>query len=107
MHHERRLCGLDETGDPFSPMGTASLDFSAFEKVPLGWIRRQPHVTAAKATPSRRPVPSKLAQALIVDTDAGAWWIEYRSQPFRGLFFRFVDESVVPSPFAASAGADP
>jgi hypothetical protein len=98
------LCGLDETGDPFSPMGNGELDFSAYEKVTLGWIRPQPHVTAANSyvlAPAMSA--SKLAQALIVDTEAGAWWIEYRSQPFRGLLFRFVDNSVVPSPFAESA----
>ena len=98
------LCGLEETGDPFSPMGSGELDFSVYEKVTLGWIRPQPHVTAPKryalATPTST---SRLAQSLIVDTEAGAWWIEYRSRPFRGLLFRFVDNSVVPSPFAESA----
>src|SRR5437867_4503739 len=56
---------------------------------------RSPTATAAST--------SRLAQALIVDTEAGSWWIEYRSQPVHGLFFRFVDGSVVPSPFAESA----
>ena len=98
------LCGLEETGDPFSPMGSGELDFSAYEKVTLGWIRPQPHVTAAKRYVLAAPTsPSKLAQALIVETEAGAWWIEYRSRPFRGLLFRFVDHGVVPSPFAQSA----
>ena len=85
-------------------MGSGELDFSVYEKVTLGWIRPQPHVTAPKryvlATPTST---SRLAQSLIVDTEAGAWWIEYRSRPFRGLLFRFVDNSVVPSPFAESA----
>jgi hypothetical protein len=85
-------------------MGSGELDFSVYEKVTLGWIRPQPRVTAAKryvlATPTST---SRLAQSLIVDTEAGAWWIEYRSRPFRGLLFRFVDNSVVPSPFAESA----
>jgi hypothetical protein len=98
------LCGLEETGDPFSPMGSGEVDFSAYEKVTLGWIRSQPHVSAAKRYVLAAPTsPSKLAQALIVETEAGAWWIEYRSRPFRGLLFRFVDHSVVPSPFAQSA----
>jgi hypothetical protein len=98
------LCGLEETGDPFSPMGSGEDDFSAYEKVTLGWIRPQPHVTAAKRYVLAAPTsPSKLAQALIVETEAGAWWIEYRSRPFRGLLFRFVDHGVVPSPFAQSA----
>ncbi|MDX6407375.1 MAG: hypothetical protein QOE13_446 [Gaiellaceae bacterium] len=98
------LCGLDETGDPFSPMGHGQVDFSTYEKVALGWIRPQPHVTAAKRYVLAPPTAtSKLAQALIVDTAAGAWWIEYRSQPFRGLLFRFVSNEVVPSPFEQSA----
>ena len=33
----------------------------------------------------------------------GAWWIEYRAQPFRGLLFRFVDEVRAMRPFAAPA----
>ena len=70
----------------------------------IGLILGALHTSAAKryvlATPTSL---SKLAQALIVDTEAGAWWIEYRSRPFRGLLFRFVDNSVVPSPFAESA----
>lgn len=98
------LCGLDETGDPFSPMGNGKLDFSAYEKVTLGWIRPQPHVTAPRRYVLAPPTSvSKLAQALIVETPTGAWWIEYRSRPFRGLVFRFVDNQVVPSPFAPSA----
>jgi hypothetical protein len=98
------ICGLDETGDPFSPMGNGELDFSAYEKVTLGWIRPQPHVTVAKSYVLAPPTSaSPLAQALIVDTEQGAWWIEYRSQPFRGLFFRFIDNRVIPSPFAESS----
>ena len=46
---------------------------------------------------------SKLAQGLIVDTSQGSWWIEYRSQPFRGLVFRFIDSRNPPSQFAPSA----
>lgn len=100
-----RACGrLDGTGDPFSPMGSGELDFSAYEKTVLGWIRPQPHVNAAKryllAPPTAR---SSLAQALVVDVDEGAWWIEYRAQPFRGLLFRYVDGVRAGSPFAASA----
>jgi hypothetical protein len=95
---------LEETGDPFSPMGSGELDYSAYEKTVLGWIRPQPHVKAPKryvlAPPTSR---SSLAQALVVDVDEGAWWIEYRAQPFRGLLFRFVDDARAWSPFAAPA----
>jgi hypothetical protein len=99
------ICGaLDETGDPFSPMGSGELDFSAYEKVLLGWIRPQPRVTAPKRYVLAPPTAkSSLAQALVVETDEGAWWIEYRSQPFRGLLFRYVEEGRAGSPFAPSA----
>jgi len=100
-----RTCGrTDETGDPFSPMGSGELDYSAYEKAVLGWIRPQPHVNAAKAYVLAPPTSrSSLAQALVVDVDEGAWWIEYRAQPFRGLLFRFVDAARAWSPFAAPA----
>lgn len=98
-------CGFDETGDPFSPMGKGMLDFSAYEKVVLGWLPAPPHVTAAKryvlAPPTFR---SKLAQSLVVDAPdgSGSWWIEYRAKPFRGLLVRFVENRDLP-PFARSA----
>jgi len=100
-----RACGrLEETGDPFSPMGNGELDFSAYEKTVLGWIRPQPHVNTAKryvlAPPTAR---SSLAQALVVDVEDGAWWIEYRAERFRGLLVRFVDEVRAMRPFAAPA----
>jgi hypothetical protein len=98
------VCGLEDTGDPLSPMGTGTVDFSAYEKVTLGWMPPQPHVTAARtyvlAPPTSR---TTLAQALVVDTGKGSWWVEYRSQPFRGLLFRFVEGTAVVSPFAPSA----
>jgi hypothetical protein len=97
-------CSLLDTGDPLSPMGSGDLDYSAYEKSLLGWIPPQPHVTAPKsyilAPPTSR---SKLAQALVVETARGTWWIEYRAQPFRGLLFRFVDPDNHSGPFARSA----
>jgi hypothetical protein len=97
-------CGLDDTGDTLSPMGTGSFDYSAYEKALLGWIPAQPRITVPKryllAPPTAR---SKLAQALVVDTSRGTWWIEYRSQPFRGLVFRFVDAENHSAPYAPSA----
>jgi hypothetical protein len=97
-------CALEDTGDTLTPMGTGSLDYSAYEKFLLGWIPSQPHVTAPKsyvlAPPTSR---SKLAQALVVDTAEGTWWIEYRAQPFRGLVFRFVDADNHSAPYAPSA----
>jgi hypothetical protein len=97
-------CGVYETGDTLSPMGSGMLDFSAYEKFILGWIPAQPHVSVAKSYVLAPPTSfSRLAQALIVDTSQGAWWIEYRSRPFRGLVFRFVDSRNPPSQFAPSA----
>ena len=97
-------CSLEDTGDTLSPMGSGSLDYSAYEKSLLGWLPPQPHVTAPKtyvlAPPTGR---SKLAQALVVDTARGTWWIEYRARPFRGLVFRFVDADNHSAPYAPSA----
>ena len=97
-------CSLEDTGDTLSPMGSGSLDYSAYEKVLLGWLPPQPRVTTAKtyalAPPTSR---SKLAQALVVDTPGGTWWIEYRSQPFRGLVFRYVDADNHSAPYDQSA----
>jgi hypothetical protein len=97
-------CGLDDTGDTFSPMGTGSLDYSAYEKSLLGWIPQQPRVTTPKryvlAPPTAR---TRAAQALVVETVRGTWWIEYRTQPFRGLVFRFVDSDNHSAPYAQSA----
>jgi len=97
-------CSLQDTGDTLSPMGSGSLDYSAYEKALLGWIPPQPHVTSprsyALAPPTSR---TKLAQALIVDTAGGTWWIEYRAQPFRGLLFRYVDAENHSAPYSPSA----
>jgi hypothetical protein len=97
-------CSLLDTGDTLSPMGSGTLDYSAYEKSLLGWIPAQPHVTAPKryvlVPPTSR---SKLPQALVVDTGRGTWWIEYRAQPFRGLVFRFVDAENHSAPYSPSA----
>jgi hypothetical protein len=97
-------CSLEDTGDTLSPMGSGSLDYSAYEKTLLGWIPPQPHVTSPRsyvlAPPTSR---TKLAQALVVDTTSGTWWIEYRARPFRGLVFRFVDADNHSAPYAPSA----
>jgi hypothetical protein len=97
-------CALEDTGDPFSPMGSGALDYSAYEKALLGWIPAQPHITTPKRYVLAPPTAkSSLAQALVVDTAGGTWWIEYRSQPFRGLLFRFVDSEQHSGPFLPSA----
>jgi hypothetical protein len=85
-------------------MGTGMLDYSAYEKSLLGWIPSQPHVTVPKQFVVAPPTAkSKLPRALVVDTARGTWWIEYRTQPFRGLVFRFVDADNHSAPYAQSA----
>jgi hypothetical protein len=97
-------CSLEDTGDTLSPMGSGSLDYSAYEKALLGWIPAQPHVTSPKSYVLAPPTgPSKLAQALVVETSGGTWWIEYRAKPFRGLVFRFVDADNHSAPYDPSA----
>src|SRR5262249_56893462 len=62
------------------------------------------HVTAAKSYLLEPPTSkSRLAQALLVGTARGTWWIEYRARPFRGLVFRFVDADNHSAPYDPSA----
>src|SRR5207248_538877 len=87
-------CDVMEPGDPYSPMGTGDrlLDFSAYEKVVLGWLPAQAKVTGNGRyllAPASRDGPGR--HALVIDTNHGEWWIEYRAKPFRGLLVRFVD----------------
>ena len=97
-------CSLEDTGDTLSPMGSGSLDYSAYEKSLLGWIPAQPRVTAPKTYVLAPPTAkSKLPQALVLDTAQGKWWIEYRAQPFRGLVFRFIDVDNHSAPYSPSA----
>ena len=94
-------CARDGTGDTLSPMGGGTLDYSTYEKVTLGWIPQQPRVRSAGryvlAVPTAK---TALRQALVIDTTEGAWWIEYRSRPFRGLVIRFVEAGIARAPFA-------
>lgn len=99
----RSGCDIEETGDPFSPMGTGTLDFTAYEKFVLGWIPPQPRVTApARYTLASPSVKTTLPHALVVETEEGMWWIEYRSI-VRGLLVRLVSERIGRSPFASGS----
>jgi hypothetical protein len=96
-------CGTLDPGDPFSPMGVGMLDFSAYEKTLLGWIGAQPRAaTSGTYTLAPPTQQTKLAQALVVDTSVGQWWLEYRTRPFRGLLVRYIDATQSVGPFAAS-----
>ncbi len=99
-------CTLYDPGDPFSPMGTGKqlIDFSAYEKVLLGWLAPQPHISVAgrrALTPPSRA--AKSAHAMVIDTAQGQYWLEYRSQPFKGMLVRFVDAHQPPSTLAPSS----
>jgi hypothetical protein len=81
-HATSRLCpgcARIEYGDPFSPMGQGADDFSALEKLTLGWISRVDRVTLpgtyAVAAVDR---PSTGAQALAFEAAEGEYWVEYR-----------------------------
>jgi hypothetical protein len=97
-------CGSLDPGDPYTPMGTGGRDFSAYEKSLLGWIGAQPHATVSGnytiVPPTKK---TKLAQALVVDTPEGQWWLEFRAKPFRGVLVRFVEAAQSESAFAPSA----
>jgi hypothetical protein len=95
-------CEITEPGDPYSPMGTGTrlLDFSAYEKFVLGWLPPQPHATrngTYTLVPASAPGPG--AHAVVVDTDRGEWWIEYRTK-FPGLLVRLVDPQPPVPPLA-------
>jgi hypothetical protein len=81
--HRDAATGLDDTGDPFSPMGSGMLDFSVYEKALLGWIRPQPHVsTTGRYSLAPPTIKTSLPQALLIKNAEETWWIEYRSRPF-------------------------
>jgi hypothetical protein len=97
-------CGIIDPGDPFTPMGIGILDFSAYEKSLLGWIGPQPHAAVSGTYTLVPPTQqSKRAEALVIDTPPGQWWLEYRTQPFRGMLVRFVDAEQSVSVFDPSA----
>jgi hypothetical protein len=98
------LCMIDETGDPFSPMGEGTGDFSTYEKALLGWIGPQLHARSAGSyTLATADGNAKRPQALVVDIAYGQWWFEYRTKSFRGVLARFVDHDAAVPPFDASA----
>src|SRR3954471_7698186 len=80
---------IDEYGDPLSPMGHGTLDFSAYEKLQLGWISAVQRVDRSRTyTVADIDQPSDRPQALVVRAAAGEYWIEHRSA---GLVVRLVN----------------
>ena len=97
-------CGSIDPGDPYTPMGTGGPDFSAYEKSLLGWIGPQPRATTSGTYTIVPPTKkTKLAQALVVDSPEGQWWLEFRTKPFRGVLVRFVSADHSESVFEPSA----
>jgi hypothetical protein len=99
-------CNVVDPGDPFSPMGTGDqlIDFSAYEKVVLGWLPEPRHITAGGRfvlAPAR--TAGKTARAIVIDSADGQFWLEYVARPFRGLLVRFVDTFHPVPPFAPAA----
>jgi hypothetical protein len=98
-------CTMTSPGDPFDPMGTGEqlIDFNAYEKVLLGWLPPQPRVSRSGAYALVPPsIPGNGSHALVIPTEGGEWWIEYRARPFRGLLVRYVDFGLATAPFAPS-----
>jgi hypothetical protein len=72
-------CRQEEYGDPFSPMGHALVDFSAYEKLFFGWIRDVARMTRPGAYEIGRPDdPGAAPHAFVVAAGAGEFWFEQR-----------------------------
>jgi len=103
-------CSLEDSGDPYSPMGRGSADFSVYEKTILGWTRNV--ATAARARTvriGRADRAGKQPYALKIETGLGAYWLEYRPQSLDmgldgvapgGVVLRFVNAQRDEGPLA-------
>lgn len=102
-------CSLDDLGDPYSPMGRGSTDFSVYEKVMLGWTKNV--VSASRAGTvkiGRGDQAGRLPYALKIETGLGAYWLEYRPEAVDlgfdgiapgGLLVRYVNGQRDEGPF--------
>ncbi len=76
----RRGCRIIEYGDPLSPMGAGGTDFTALEKLELGWISSVQRVDRSGAyAVADVDAPNSLPQALVVPTGVGEYWVERRA----------------------------
>jgi hypothetical protein len=95
-------CPVDETGDPFSPMGEGFADFSTYEKRQLGWLPEPLRVAKPGVYRlARADLKSSLPHTLVVPTSAGDYWLELRKG--RGLVVRLVVPESAAPPFSAPA----
>jgi hypothetical protein len=86
-----RGCRIIEYGDPLSPMGGGSVDFSALEKLKLGWISAVQQVERSGTySVANIDEPSSSPQALVVPTAAGEYWIEHRAADPARVIVRLV-----------------
>jgi hypothetical protein len=94
-------CPKEEYGDPFSPMGHGQADFSAYEKVQMGWMHEVRRVSRTGTYALGRPdVSGATPYALVVTTAAREYWLEQRvdvTPP--GLIVRTIEPDE-PNPFA-------
>jgi hypothetical protein len=96
-HARRELCRgcgkKDEYGDPFSPMGHGQLDFSAYEKLQMGWLHEVAHVSRPGSYSIGRPdVQGATPYALVVETGLRVYWIEQRLDAAPpGLVLRMIE----------------
>jgi Metallo-peptidase family M12 len=95
-------CPVEESGDPFSPMGEGFSDFSTYEKRQLGWLP-EPLRIAKAGTYRLAPagLKSNLPRALVLPTSEGEYWFELRKG--RGIMVRLVVPESAAPPFAAPA----
>jgi hypothetical protein len=97
-----QTCPIDETGDPFSPMGDGLDDFSTYEKRRLGWIPEPMHVRhAGLYSLARAELKNTFPHALVVPTPSGDYWLELHKA--RHLVIRLVLPEAAAPPFAAPA----
>lgn len=96
-----RPCSTTEYGDPLSPMGHGLVDFSAYEKIKLGWLRDDV-VRAREPGTFRIGRPDVLAAApyaLVVQTGRGEYWLD---QAHDGLAVRTIERDVPDDDLAPS-----
>lgn len=74
-----RGCSKEEYGDPFSPMGHGQLDFSAYEKLQMGWLHEVAHISRPGDYSIGRPdIEGATPYALVIETGLHEYWIEQR-----------------------------
>jgi hypothetical protein len=90
------VCRPHEYGDPFSPMGRGLIDFSAYEKLTMGWIQDVVRTERTGSYRIGRPdVRSAPPHALVVATGSGEYWFEQRLDVDpSGLAVRVVEPDV-------------